>query len=349
LPADERLAQVSTSSSQTQPAPATAAPSATPATPQSSVNPIGTVATLQGGATVTRNSAASALKRRDNIFKNDVLQTNSNGTLGVTFDDETTLTLNPNSRITVDNFVYQEGGSSNAALFNIVRGTVVFLASKIAKTGNMQIETPSATLAIRGTTGIVEILESGAAAGQVSIKLYPDADGRVGRIEVLGRNGAQLGILTRGASGFAIVPGPPGGTQPFSVLPLQIPALEAERDLSIVRRAFAAQVVGRQINIQRLRQPNQLRPKKVRPRTPARNPQRLNFLPPTGQPVGPTLLQPFPGTVPSIIPPGTLPIPQQPPGTLPPIVPPDVAPSPGTLPPGTPPTRQTLPGLPGRL
>ena len=74
----------------------------------------------------------------------------------------------------------------------------------------MKIDTPSSTLGIRGTTGLVEVPEGGAAGGQVSIKLYPDADGRVGRIEVFGRDGAQLGILSRGATGFAIRPGAGG-------------------------------------------------------------------------------------------------------------------------------------------
>jgi len=344
LPAHERLAQVPAPAGQIQPSPPAATQPRTPTTPQSTRNPIGTVATLQGSATVTRNNAASLLKRRDMIFKGDMLQTDSNGTLGVTFDDETTFTLNPNSRIAVDNFVYQEGGASNVAVFNIVRGTVVFVASKVAKTGNMQVETPSATLGIRGTTGIVEISESGPAASQVFIKLYPDADGRVGRIEVLGRDGAQLGILSRGATGFVIQPGPPGAPQQFSAVPLQISAQDAERDRAFVSRTFSAQIVGRQINIQRrnLRRPNLLHPNRVSPRTPLRPPQRLNLLPPTGQPVAPTLLQPFPGTLPPDVP-------QPLPGTLPPAAPPGVPSLPGTLPPSAPPTVPTLPRLPGRL
>jgi len=203
-----------------------------------------------------------------------------NGTLGVTFDDETTFTLSPNSRITVDNFVYQEGGANNAAVFNIIRGTVAFVASQVAKTGDMKIETPTAVMGIRGTSGLVEIPAGAAgAAAQVAIKLYPDADGRVGRIEVFGRDGAQLGILSRPTTGFAIRPGAPGR---FAAVPLQISAQEAERDRSFVRQAFSTQLAGRQINIQRralqrqnlqrqnqprqnLQQPNSQRPEQLRP------------------------------------------------------------------------------------
>ena len=75
-----------------------------------------------------------------------------------------------------------------------------------AKSGDMKITTPTATLGIRGTTGLVEVPEGAAASNpnNVAVKLYPDADGRVGRIEVNDRAGARLGFLTQGASGFVI-------------------------------------------------------------------------------------------------------------------------------------------------
>ena len=184
-PGPARLAQVPTPQTPpaTPPLPPAASQPAAPTSPQPA-DPVGSVATLQGSASVTRNNATSALALRDPVYKNDVLQTKVDGTLGITFDDETTFTLKPNTQLAVDEFVYQEGGANNAAVFNVVRGTAAFVAAEVAHTGNMRIDTPSSTLGIRGTTGLVEVPEGGAAGGQVSIKLYPDADGRVGRIEV---------------------------------------------------------------------------------------------------------------------------------------------------------------------
>src|SRR6202040_3366101 len=93
------------------------------------------------------------------------------------------------------------------------RGTVAFVAAAVAKTGNMKISTPTSTLGIRGTTGLVEVPEGASASSPnaVAIKLYPDPDGHVGRIEVNDRMGARLGFLTQGASGFPIRPGAGGG------------------------------------------------------------------------------------------------------------------------------------------
>ncbi len=58
----------------------------------------------------------------------------------------------------------------------------------------MRIATPTATLGIRGTTGLIEVPEgaSASSANNVAIKLYPDADGRVGHIDVSDRAGASL-------------------------------------------------------------------------------------------------------------------------------------------------------------
>jgi len=353
-----RLAQAPTPPAPpaTSPSPPAASQPAAPTSPQTP-DPVGSVATLQGSASVTRNNASSALALRDPVYKNDVLQTNVDGTLGITFDDETTFTLKPNTRLAVDEFVYQEGGTDNAAIFNVVRGTAAFVAAEVAHTGNMKIDTPTSSLGIRGTTGLVEVPEGGTAGGQVSIKLYPDADGRVGRIEVFGRDGAQLGILSRGATGFAVRPGAGGR---FTAAPLQISREEAERDRTFVRQTFAARSVGRQINQQRPtfqqqrnpqrpNQPNQQRPgqlpgREQRPGLPQQRPE-LRTVPGGQQLPSPGQRQPLqqqPGARPTQQQPGAPATPQQQqPGARP------IQQQPGAVPPGGRPNAPTLQQQPG--
>ena len=278
-----------------QPTPPTAAPAPSPAAPAAAQpaaapaqapaqdpasEPIGNVATLTGTATVTRNNVPTPLKPKDDIFLNDVLKTSANSKLGVTFNDATTFNLTANATMTVDSFVYEEGGSQNGALFDIGKGTVAFVAAAVAKTGDMRISTPSAALGIRGTTGLVEVPEGASAnnPSNVAIKLYPDPDGRVGHIDVSGRDGTRLGSLTQGASGFTIRPGAGGR---FTAAPLMITPQQVARDQGIVRQVHAAQAVGRQIVTQQraLRQAN---PNRNNPRNnPARpGPQRQNNLSP---------------------------------------------------------------------
>ena len=152
------------------------APAAAPAD-----NSVGQVATVQGSATVTRaNAAAAVLQVSDPIFKDDTLETGANSALGVTFDDETTFSLSADTRIVVNDFVYQDGGSGNAAAFNVATGTAAFVASLVAKTGNMTITTPEAAIGIRGTTGVVEVPAAGGTAAP-TVKLYPMPTAMSGR------------------------------------------------------------------------------------------------------------------------------------------------------------------------
>jgi hypothetical protein len=274
-----KLAQATQPQAQPAPAPAPQSdPASAPADAQpASDEPIGNVATLTGTATVTRNNASAPLNLKDDIFLNDVLQTSVNSTLGVTFNDATTFNLTANATIAVDNFVYEEGGKANAALFNVAKGTIAFVAAAVAKTGDMKISTPTATIGIRGTSGLVEVPEGTSAGGRnnVAVKLYPDPDGRVGRIEINDRAGARLGILTQGTSGFTIRP-TLGGAR-FAAVPLLISPQQALRDQGFVRQVHAAQNFGRQIvtqrQIQRAQNPGR--------NNPARQPgpQRQNGLP----------------------------------------------------------------------
>jgi len=227
---------------------------------------VGQVGAVQGISTVERaNAAPSTLKVSEAICKKDILQTAADASLAITFNDETTLSLSANARIVVDEFVYVENGKRNNAVINVARGMVAFVAGLAARTGGMTILTPTATLGIRGTTGIVDVPDNAAVgAAESKIKLYPDADGRVGRIEVFTPQGGQLGTLTQASSAFAIRRGLGGR---FAAIPFQIPPQEAARDRNVVRRLFASHNIGRQMMIQRqqLRAPSRQLPSNQRP------------------------------------------------------------------------------------
>jgi FecR protein len=249
---------------------------------QAATNEVGQVATLQGSATVTRANAAAAiaLQVNDPVFKNDTLSTGANSSLGVTFDDQTTFSLSANTRIVVNEFVYQREGNANAASFNVAVGTAAFVASLVAKTGDMKIATPVATLGIRGTTGVVDVPADGAGgAGESRIKLYADAGGHVGRIEVVNPQGERLGTLTQGASAFALRPGAGGRLE---AVPFPIPREEAARDRGLLQRLRVSDGIGRRMTTERLRARGLNRKSPNVPRQPGRpqQPHKGNPRPP---------------------------------------------------------------------
>jgi len=140
---------------QAQPAPAPSPPAAPAANPPAhaeaqtaAAEPIGNVASLTGSASVTRNSATTKLELRDDIFAGDVVETGAKSALGITFADATTFNLTANAKITIDHYLYEEGGQQNGALFDVAKGTLAFVAASVAKTGDMRIATPTALLSV---------------------------------------------------------------------------------------------------------------------------------------------------------------------------------------------------------
>jgi hypothetical protein len=135
-------------------------------------HPIGKVLTVTGTAHIEHATAiivqaklptgdTAQTKVGDLVYRNDVIQTGVDGTLGITFADGSSFHVSANARMEVDEFVYDPNGNSNASLTRLVKGTFTFIAGEVAHTGNMKVDTPVATMGIRGTAPRVEISEDG--------------------------------------------------------------------------------------------------------------------------------------------------------------------------------------------
>jgi hypothetical protein len=118
---------------------------------------IGHVTKLAGTATAIRNGVSIILNNGDNVEKGDVVASGSNSTLGITFIDGTVFGLSSNARMVLNEMVYDPNGSSNSSLLSLVAGTITFVAGETAKHGDMKVDTPVATMGIRGTAVLVEI------------------------------------------------------------------------------------------------------------------------------------------------------------------------------------------------
>lgn len=145
-------------------------------------SPIGQVETLDGGASVQRtDGTVETLQVGMKVFERDVLQTDEGATLSVTFVDGTIFTLASASRMVIDELVYDPSADDNSGGFSLIQGSFVFIAGQVAKTGGMDVSTPSSTMGIRGTTVVVE-LSSQNGIEVTEVTLTQDPDGDVGRI-----------------------------------------------------------------------------------------------------------------------------------------------------------------------
>ncbi len=158
--------------------------------------PIGQVETLEGSAEVQRaDGTVVALRVGTEIFANDLVTTGDGSTAALTFLDGTVFTLAADSRMLIDNLIYDPNGGQNASGFNLIQGGFVFIAGAIAPTGNMEVTTPTASMGIRGTTVSVEI-RTDEGVTRVQVALNPDPDGGLGRIELFDLQGNLLGTIT---------------------------------------------------------------------------------------------------------------------------------------------------------
>ena len=111
----------------------------------------------------------------------------ANGTMRIDFVDETRVELTQQSRLVIDEFVYDPANDVGSLSIKASLGTVRYASGQIAKKykQNVKIRTPSATIAVRGTDFIMVVDEMGGSM----ITLLPSCDTAgicyVGEIEVM--------------------------------------------------------------------------------------------------------------------------------------------------------------------
>jgi hypothetical protein len=87
------------------------------------------------------------------------------GKVGITFADDTRVQVNENSRLVIDDFVYDPKSSKGGKLaVNVAAGTVRYASGQIAKNSpqNVAVNTPTATVGVRGTDFTATVDELGA-------------------------------------------------------------------------------------------------------------------------------------------------------------------------------------------
>ena len=134
-------------------------------------SPIGRVISVSGTVTVERTAltvsqaavtgAGIQLKDGDLVYRGDKIQTAAGSKASLAFADGTAFNISSNAQMELNEFVYDPDSKSNSSLYSLAKGAFTFVAGKVAKTGSMKVDTPAATMGIRGTTPHVVIAEDG--------------------------------------------------------------------------------------------------------------------------------------------------------------------------------------------
>jgi len=120
---------------------------------------IGQVKTVTGTAAIERDGARRPARPGDALFQKDVLQTGSDGALGMTFIDNTTFATGPNSVVALEEFLFDSANFKGAMTANVRQGTLVVTSGDIARISPeaMKVRTPAALIGVRGTTFAIQV------------------------------------------------------------------------------------------------------------------------------------------------------------------------------------------------
>lgn len=107
------------------------------------------------------NAATRSLLIGDRLIANERLVSSPNGSGQMIFLDQTTLTVSPNSEIVLDKYVYDPDADAGELGVTVTRGVMRLVGGRITKSNDAVINTPSATIGIRGGIGLVVVDENG--------------------------------------------------------------------------------------------------------------------------------------------------------------------------------------------
>jgi len=110
---------------------------------------------------VTEQTGPTEIKRSNSIVPsavqaaiemNDTITT-ANSRAGITFKDDTKVQITEHSKLVIDNFVYDDTKKTGKLGIKMALGTIKYASGQIAKNDPQQvaIETPTATIGVRGT------------------------------------------------------------------------------------------------------------------------------------------------------------------------------------------------------
>jgi hypothetical protein len=110
------------------------------------------------------------LELEDDVYHNELIETEEESATKLIFLDETTLTLGPQSSVVLDRFVYDPDPSKASLVMTATKGIFRFASGKLPKNA-YRLHTPAATIGIRGTVLEVAIETPDRPGGQTVVRI----------------------------------------------------------------------------------------------------------------------------------------------------------------------------------
>jgi hypothetical protein len=120
----------------------------------------GRIKLVSGSAFVLRAKGQEPAQAGQLVYQADTLRTGTNGRLGIVLEDDTRISLGPDSEIRLDRFAYKPAEGVLGFVLRVSRGVAAYVSGRIAKLApdSIRLETPAAIVGVRGTTVAIRVL-----------------------------------------------------------------------------------------------------------------------------------------------------------------------------------------------
>ena len=122
---------------------------------------VGIVRSVSTDAYILRDKTPVAAKINMKVMVGDVVKTGPTGSIGLIFDDDTLVSMGPNSEFVVEDFHFNPSEKQLSFVLRLIQGTFSYLSGQISRLvpGAVRLETPDATIGMRGTHVLVKVEE----------------------------------------------------------------------------------------------------------------------------------------------------------------------------------------------
>ena len=120
---------------------------------------VGEIKVVPGAAHLERGNARLPVKVGMPVQESDKVVTGTDGTVGITFADNSLLSVGPSSVLAIDRYVFDSTTHAGQFDSTLSRGTLAVISGKMVKQSPdaMRVRTPSAIMGVRGTEFIVRV------------------------------------------------------------------------------------------------------------------------------------------------------------------------------------------------
>jgi hypothetical protein len=123
--------------------------------------PAGSLRNRRGDVLLERNGNIVNSENGTVVYPGDTVKTGADGSVGIIFKDNSRISLGPNSRLDLKQFVFKPAQGQFSMINRLIKGTASIVSGKMTKLSpeSVILETPTSTIGVRGTTFHVKVNE----------------------------------------------------------------------------------------------------------------------------------------------------------------------------------------------